>query len=98
MLQSGALCVGVGLGAGVGGEAGAEGRRLPGIVDAMGLLGVRICLGCDRATKLLFLDLEADAEAKEGGVDMVEVEPGSSSSDSMSKLRREGGSFSAMRS
>lgn len=40
VLQSGARCVGVGLGAGVGGEAGAEGRRLLGIVEPKGLVGV----------------------------------------------------------
>ena len=31
VLQSGALCIGVGLGAGVGGLAGAEGSVLPGM-------------------------------------------------------------------
>jgi hypothetical protein len=40
VLQSGTRCVGVGLGAGVGGEAGAEGRRLCGIVEFRGLVGV----------------------------------------------------------
>jgi hypothetical protein len=43
VLQSGARPRGVGLGAGVGGEAGAEGSRLWGIVDAIGLVGV--CIG-----------------------------------------------------
>lgn len=43
VLQSGARCVGVGLGAGVGGEAGAEGNRLWGMVDDIGLVGV--CIG-----------------------------------------------------
>jgi hypothetical protein len=40
VLQSGTRCVGVGLGAGVGGEAGAEGRRLCGIDEVKGLVGV----------------------------------------------------------
>ena len=40
VLQSGTRCVGVGLGAGVGGDAGADGRRLCGIVEARGLVGV----------------------------------------------------------
>jgi hypothetical protein len=44
VLQSGTRCVGVGLGAGVGGEAGADGRRLCGIVEVRGLVGVII--GC----------------------------------------------------
>lgn len=39
VLQSGTRCVGVGLGAGVGGEAGAEGRRLCGMVEDNGLVG-----------------------------------------------------------
>lgn len=40
MLQSGARPMGVGLGAGVGGLAGAEGRVLPGMT--LGLLGMGI--------------------------------------------------------
>jgi hypothetical protein len=40
VLQSGTRCVGVGLGAGVGGDAGADGRRLCGIADVKGLVGV----------------------------------------------------------
>lgn len=40
MLQSGALPIGVGLGAGVGGLAGAEGRVLPGIT--FGFVGMGI--------------------------------------------------------
>lgn len=39
-LQSGPLCIGVGLGAGVGGLAGADGKVLPGMV--LGLLGIGI--------------------------------------------------------
>lgn len=44
VLQSGCRCMGVGLGAGVGGLAGAEGRVLPGITlgfagIGMGMLG-----------------------------------------------------------
>lgn len=45
VLQSGTRWVGVGLGAGVGGEAGAEGRRLCGIVELRGLLGVSMGRG-----------------------------------------------------
>jgi len=45
VLQSGTRCVGVGLGAGVGGEAGAEGRRLCGMVEERGLVGVIMGLG-----------------------------------------------------
>lgn len=44
VLQSGTRCVGVGLGAGVGGDAGADGRRLCGIVEVRGLVGV--IMGC----------------------------------------------------
>lgn len=40
MLQSGARFIGVGLGAGVGGLAGAEGRVLPGMT--LGLEGIGI--------------------------------------------------------
>jgi hypothetical protein len=40
VLQSGTRCVGVGLGAGVGGEAGADGSRLCGMVEFRGLVGV----------------------------------------------------------
>jgi hypothetical protein len=40
VLQSGTRCVGVGLGAGVGGDAGADGRRLCGLADVKGLVGV----------------------------------------------------------
>lgn len=43
VLQSGARWFGVGLGAGVGGEAGAAGSRLGGILESMGLVGV--CMG-----------------------------------------------------
>ena len=46
VLQSGTRCCGVGLGAGVGGDAGADGRRLCGIEDDIGLLGV--CIGRGR--------------------------------------------------
>jgi hypothetical protein len=40
VLQSGTRWVGVGLGAGVGGDAGADWRRLCGIVELRGLVGV----------------------------------------------------------
>jgi hypothetical protein len=39
VLQSGALFIGVGLGAGVGGEAGAEGNKLCGMFEGGGLDG-----------------------------------------------------------
>lgn len=48
MLQSGALCVGVGLGAGVGGDAGADGRRLCGMLEEGSGLGVWIGRGAER--------------------------------------------------
>lgn len=76
VLQSGARCVGVGLGAGVGGEAGAEGSRLCGIVDDSGLVGVMMGRGTPERDSLLGLRVcatgdesmaaredEADAEA-----------------------------------
>jgi hypothetical protein len=44
VLQSGTRCVGVGLGAGVGGDAGADGRRLCGMAEVRGLVGVM--MGC----------------------------------------------------
>lgn len=48
VLQSGALCVGVGLGAGVGGDAGADGRRLCGMLEEGSGLGVWIGRGAER--------------------------------------------------
>ena len=45
LLQSGSLWCGLGEGAGLVGEAGAEGRELFGIVEVMGLVGVLIFLG-----------------------------------------------------
>lgn len=45
VLQSGTLCVGVGLGAGVGGEAGAEASKLCGMDEVRGLVGVIIGRG-----------------------------------------------------
>ena len=55
VLQSGARCVGVGLGAGVGGEAGAEGSRLWCIEAFMGpgLDGVSIGRGAEDRDSLL---------------------------------------------
>lgn len=53
VLQSGTRCVGVGLGAGVGGDAGAEGRRLCGIVEDKGLVGVIIGRGAPERDILL---------------------------------------------
>jgi len=40
VLQSGALCIGPGLGAGVGGLAGAEGRVLPGMTFGFAGIGM----------------------------------------------------------
>jgi hypothetical protein len=58
VLQSGTRWVGVGLGAGVGGDAGAEGRRLWGIVLAVeesGLVGVMMGRGApERDMRLCF--------------------------------------------
>lgn len=45
VLQSGTRCVGVGLGAGVGGDAGAEGSKLCGMLEERGLVGVMIGRG-----------------------------------------------------
>lgn len=53
MLQSGTRCVGVGLGAGVGGDAGAEGSRLCGIVELRGLVGVIMGRGAPERDILL---------------------------------------------
>lgn len=55
VLQSGARCVGVGLGAGVGGDAGAEGSRLCGIVEDRGLVGVIMGRGTPERESLLGL-------------------------------------------
>jgi hypothetical protein len=46
VLQSGIRCPGVGLGAGVGGDAGAEGSMLCGMFALSGLVGVCIRCGC----------------------------------------------------
>jgi hypothetical protein len=46
VLQSGMRCPGVGLGAGVGGDAGADGSMLCGILVVIGLVGVCILCGC----------------------------------------------------
>jgi hypothetical protein len=55
VLQSGTRCVGVGLGAGVGGDAGAEGRRLCGMVELRGLVGVIMGRGAPERDILLGL-------------------------------------------
>lgn len=47
VLQSGTRWVGVGLGAGVGGEAGAEGSVLCGMVEESGLVGVIMGRGAE---------------------------------------------------
>jgi hypothetical protein len=62
VLQSGTRIVGVGLGAGVGGEAGADGRRLCGIVDVRGLVGVIMGRGADDRDILLGLRVWAVGE------------------------------------
>lgn len=75
VLQSGTRCVGVGLGAGVGGDAGAEGSRLCGMVELRGLVGVMIgrgaperdillgFLACAAGEENMALEDEADADA-----------------------------------
>jgi hypothetical protein len=68
VLQSGARCIGVGLGAGVGGEAGAEGSRLWGMVEAMGLVGVCIGRGGCRVDDMgAFRLVSDDRGGKAGG-------------------------------
>lgn len=69
VLQSGAgnRWCGEGLGAGVGGEAGAEGRLLYGIVEAMGLFGVRIGRGLERLWRMLLRRCRREGDEKEGG-------------------------------
>ena len=62
VLQSGTRCVGVGLGAGVGGDAGAEGSRLCGIVEDRGLVGVIIGRGAPDRDILLGFRLWAVGE------------------------------------
>jgi hypothetical protein len=62
VLQSGTRCVGVGLGAGVGGDAGAEGRRLCGIVEVRGLVGVIMGRGAPERDILLGLRVWAVGE------------------------------------
>jgi len=62
VLQSGTRCVGVGLGAGVGGDAGADGRRLWGIVDVRGLVGVIMGRGAPERDILLGLRVWAVGE------------------------------------
>lgn len=64
MLQSGARAVGVGLGAGVGGDAGAEGRRLCGRLELEGLIGVSIGRGAPERESLLCLRVCAVGELK----------------------------------
>lgn len=62
VLQSGTRIVGVGLGAGVGGEAGADGSKLCGIVDVRGLVGVMIGRGAPDRDILLGLRVWAVGE------------------------------------
>jgi hypothetical protein len=63
VLQSGMRCPGGGLGAGVGGEAGADGRKLCGMLVVRGLLGVWILCGCG----LRFARAVEDGNAGDGG-------------------------------
>ena len=53
VLQSGTRCVGVGLGAGVGGDAGADGSKLCGSVELRGLVGVMMGRGAPERDILL---------------------------------------------
>jgi hypothetical protein len=62
VLQSGMRAVGVGLGAGVGGDAGADGRRLWGIADVRGLVGVMMGRGAPERDILLGLRVWAVGE------------------------------------
>lgn len=79
VLQSGALCIGVGLGAGVGGDAGAEGGRLCGREAAMelGLLGVCIGRGGGLVIGVFRLDLETVDGKMDGGGGREELSDGS---------------------
>jgi hypothetical protein len=71
VLQSGARPRGVGLGAGVGGDAGAEGSMLCGIVEAIGLVGVWIGRGgggrVDVIGAFLFVNDEVAGNVGGGG-------------------------------
>lgn len=69
VLQSGARCVGVGLGAGVGGEAGAEGSRLCGIVEDRGLVGVIMGRGTPERDSLLGLRVCATGDESMAALD-----------------------------
>jgi hypothetical protein len=62
VLQSGTRCVGVGLGAGVGGDAGADGRRLCGMLEEGSGLGVWIGRGAERDIMLSFRVREVGEE------------------------------------
>lgn len=64
VLQSGTRWVGVGLGAGVGGEAGAEGRVLCGMVEDSGLVGVIMGRGAEERDMRPCLREWAVGEAK----------------------------------
>lgn len=87
-LQSGSLWFGDGLGAGVGGDAGAEGRLLCGSVEAKGLLGVRIDRALERTCMLRRLG-RRDGEEKGdcGAPGMLRWESASSSSDGYKPTR-----------
>jgi hypothetical protein len=64
VLQSGTRWVGVGLGAGVGGDAGADWRRLCGIVELRGLVGVIMGRGTPERDILWGLRVWAVGEEK----------------------------------
>lgn len=84
VLQSGARCVGVGLGAGVGGEAGAEGSRLCGIVAESGLVGVMMGRGTPERDRRLGLRVWAtgDDESMAARDDEAEADAAMSLSES----------------
>jgi hypothetical protein len=84
VLQSGARWVGVGLGAGVGGDAGAEGSRLWGSVEDNGLVGVIMGRGTPERDSLLGLRVCATGdESMAARDDDAEAEAAMSVSESI---------------
>lgn len=59
--------MGVGLGAGVGGEAGADGSMLCGIFEEVGLRGICIGRGCRAEDGCAFRLLSEEGAANTGG-------------------------------
>lgn len=83
VLQSGARWFGVGLGAGVGGEAGAAGSRLGGILESIGLVGV--CMGAGaRVRNARFLVLEVADGGRGCATGRLEEEATTSSTEVIS--------------